>query len=421
MDGGKDLSKLPKGVEKLPKGVEINGQRLRISFYYLGRRCKEPLPAGSTITKQSIIYADNKRRTILSEIKEGRFDYAAHFPESVLAPVFSGTGGPNTNRTVAEGVKIWLTVMEAKKAASTVKGYRSHSKHVTAWGGARRIADIPKSDIELFQAKLLKQGLNPKTVNDIFTVVRGVWADAFSDGAIKSNPLERIENIERDGDDDHADPFTREEIDAIAAVKTTRTQDVNMILFDCWAGLSVSELVALAWEDVDLEAGIAWVRRARVGTLYKVPKEKSRLRAVELIDPALEFLRAHEGHTAHLPGISIDVTQRDNVTVKRETIRFVFRNGSSGEPWYPYSVGRWFTGHLKRAGVRHRGPNQCRHTFASQAISSYVPLEWVARQLGHTDTTMVKKHYGRWIPTDTKSMAALVSEMMGFRKRPEPS
>jgi len=28
---------------------------------------------------------------------------------------------------------------------------------------------------------------------------------------------------------------------------------------------------------------------------------------------------------------------------------------------------------------------------------------------------MVKKHYGRWIPTDTKSMAALVSQMMGFR------
>ena len=39
----------------------------------------------------------------------------------------------------------------------------------------------------------------------------------------------------------------------------------------------------------------------------------------------------------------------------------------------------------------------------------------VARLLGHSDTSMVKKHYGRWIPTDTKSMAALVSQMMGFR------
>ena len=41
-------------------------------------------------------------------------------------------------------------------------------------------------------------------------------------------------------------------------------------------------------------------------------------------------------------------------------------------------------------------------------------VEWVARQLGHTDTTRVKKHYGRWIPSDTRSMAGIVSQMMGF-------
>lgn len=78
-------------------------------------------------------------------------------------------------------------------------------------------------------------------------------------------------------------------------------------------------------------------------------------------------------------------------------------------------MSNWFTAHLKKAEVRHRGANQCRHTFASQMLSSYVPVEWVARQLGHADTTMVRKHYGRWIPKDTKSMAGIVSKMLGFR------
>jgi hypothetical protein len=41
--------------------------------------------------------------------------------------------------------------------------------------------------------------------------------------------------------------------------------------------------------------------------------------------------------------------------------------------------------------------------------------DWVNRQLGHADTTMVRKHYGRWIPKDTKSMAGIVSKMLGFR------
>ena len=136
---------------------------------------------------------------------------------------------------------------------------------------------------------------------------------------------------------------------------------------------------------------------------------------MELIDPALAHLKSIFCETGNLPAITVDVVQRDNVTVKQENVRFVFRNGVSGAPWHASSLGRWFTGHLKRAGVRHRGPNQCRHTFASQALSSYVPIEWVARQLGHTDTTMVKKHYGRWIPSDTRSMAGVVSKMMGFR------
>jgi integrase len=55
------------------------------------------------------------------------------------------------------------------------------------------------------------------------------------------------------------------------------------------------------------------------------------------------------------------------------------------------------------------------HWFANQALSSYVPLEWVARQLGHADTAMVKKHYGCRLPDDTKSMAAIISQMMGFK------
>lgn len=79
-----------------------------------------PSPPGiSKINKASIAYADNKRRTILAKIKEGRFDYAAHFPESPRALIFSGFGGPSTKRTVKEGIDRWLEVMKARKTAST--------------------------------------------------------------------------------------------------------------------------------------------------------------------------------------------------------------------------------------------------------------------------------------------------------------
>lgn len=81
----------------------------------------------------------------------------------------------------------------------------SKSKHVETKFGRRRILDISKSDIGLFQAHLLKQGLSPKTVNDIFTVVRGVWGDAFGDGILKSNQLDRVNNVGSDVDLEHAE------------------------------------------------------------------------------------------------------------------------------------------------------------------------------------------------------------------------
>lgn len=132
------------------------------------------LPGITTITKASIAYADNKRRSILAEIKEDRFDYATHFPDSAKGAVLSGTSGAIAKRTVAEGMAVWLDAMKAKKAGSTSTNYGYKAKHVTDWAGPRRIVDVSKSDIELFQARLPRAGLGPKSVNDVFTIVRGV-------------------------------------------------------------------------------------------------------------------------------------------------------------------------------------------------------------------------------------------------------
>lgn len=402
--------KLPKGVTKLPTGVEIHGAKIRIRFTFRGERCRELIEA--PLTKASIMYAENKLKSIKVEIAENRFDYAAHFPNSPNAGKFTGCGVIDVNRTVEQGVTRWLEVQEAKQAKSTFQNYKYKANHVTAKWGKARIADLSRSHIELFQSELLKKGLSPKTVNDVFTIIRGVWSYAHDDGVIKSNPCDKVSNVERHDDDDFADPFTRDELERIAKLDTRRQEDVNMIMFACWCGLSVSELIALAWEDIDTVKWTVRVQRARVNTEYKVPKEKVRVRDVELVGDAIHWLKRQMQHTYMSEPTELLVRQRDNVSVKTQSVRLVFNNGASEGPWHARSLNRWFTSHLRRAKVRHRGPNQCRHTFASQCITNYVPLEWVARQLGHSDTTMIKKHYGRWIPKDAPSMAGMVTQML---------
>ena len=146
--------------------------------------------------------------------------------------------------------------------------------------------------------------------------------------------------------------------------------DARMIVFNCWTGLLLSELIALAVEDVDLNAATVHVRRALVVGQFKVPKERSRVRVVELIDPALELMREILAAASDALYTNISVTQRDNITTKPARGRFLFRSSASGMLWNGKMLSKWFTVHLKKAEVRHRGANQRRHTFASQMLSS---------------------------------------------------
>lgn len=404
---------LPKGVEKLPSGVEIHGKGIRIWFMFRGKRVYEPLPQITKINKNGLAYAKNKRDAITTEIREGRFDYLAHFPDSARA--LELTKNPKEERTVAEGVAIWLKVSSGKNARITHVNYVSKSKHVLERWPVEKIKDITGSDIELFKNDLLKSGLSVKTVNDVFTVVRGVWETAFFDEVIKSNPLKRIKNAVTPDDSDFADPFNRNEIQRLQSIDVA-PQDLNPFLFAIWTGLSVSEWCGLAWEDVDTKEWTVQVRRAFVDRHMKVPKEKIRNRKIELIEPAIQILRKQAQYTKMLGLVEYDVAQRDNVTSKKESITLVFVNSRAGvnAPWCAKTANTFFRGLLKRAGLRHRGPNQCRHTFASQCLSAYVPMEMLAYILGHNGTTMIRKHYGRFIPSDMPSMAGWISKQLGF-------
>lgn len=52
---------------------------------------------------------------------------------------------------------------------------------------------------------------------------------------------------------------------------------------------------------------------------------------------------------------------------------------------------------VKLAGVRYRNPYQTRHTFASNLLMLGANPLYVASQMGHADTTIVMRTYGKWV------------------------
>jgi integrase len=88
-----------------------------------------------------------------------------------------------------------------------------------------------------------------------------------------------------------------------------------------------------------------------------------------------------------------------SITVGRANGEMMFRR-ASGRAWASSNQAQPMKDACKRAGiVPWVGIHQLRHTWASHSVMNGVPLLVVARNLGHTDTRMVEKHYGHLAPS----------------------
>ncbi|MDH1629314.1 Arm DNA-binding domain-containing protein [Pseudomonas mosselii] len=383
-------------------GVEVRGNHIRVYFRYQGELCRETIPGSAS--PANLANAERLVGIINYEIEAGTFDYARHFPNSPRI---------KTN-SLGHYIDLWLEIKRNQMAASGFAMYRSRTeKHIRPRWGAMQADRIDHLDIQHWVQSVLMPELHNKTVREIVSHLRQIFRLYRTRNRSAFDPTDGITISLPDADD--PDPFTREEIDAILTQTTERQQEINLSQYMIWSGPRVSEAIALAWEDVDLAAGTVEIRRARVAGQYKVTKTRRSTRKVKLLAPALRALQAQERFTRQLPAELIQVVERDNRTIREQRVRFVFHNTATGEPYRSSDVLRhgWWIGHLEKAGVRQRGPNTCRHTFASQMLSSGLATpEWIADQMGHTSTAMIFRHYAKWISQDGPDVVGLLNQAL---------
>ncbi|OWJ92705.1 site-specific integrase [Pseudomonas sp. A46] len=386
----------------MPEGVEVRGNNVRIYFRYQGELCREAIPGPAT--PENIANAERIVGVINYEIEAGTFSYARHFPNSPKI---------QTN-TFGHYIDLWLGIKRNQMSASGIRSHESRIEHhIRPRWGPVHADQIDHLDLQEWLQGTLMPKLHNKTVREILSIVRQIFRLYRTRNRSAHDPTDGIVVTLPDSDD--PDPFTREEIDLILGTETHRPQELNLIQFMIWSGPRVSEAISLAWEDVDLKAGTVLFRRARVRSRYKVTKTRRSTREVKLLAPALRALEAQATLTRDLAPVQIEVTDRDNRTVRRQSVRFVFHNGGTGQPYSTSDNLRngWWKTHLNKAKVRYRGPNQCRHTFASQILSSGVASpEWIADQLGHTSTAMVFRHYAKFISQDGPDIVGMLNRAL---------
>jgi integrase len=372
---------------KVATGIAVrqwqHSTTIRISFWYKGVECRETLSLPAN--KSNLHYAERLRGEILNAIERGIFDYAQYFPDSKRARIF---GHVNANPLIGDLLTQFLEQAQRALQPSTVTGYRRVSQaHLFPTFGRIPIKELTPALIRPWISEL---NLTTKAIRNILTPLRAVLNQAVNDDLILKSPLDRVvlhKLLDKNTcqSDYVPDPFNRQEIQAL--IEVAEGQIKNLIQFAFFTGLRPSELIALEWNDIDWVNGLAHICRAVVEKQEKTTKTHAGQRDVLLLPPALEALQAQKPYT-------FLYSQR------------VFHNPLHHKPWICDAHIRkphWMR-LFRLSGVRYRNPYQTRHTYASMLLSAGENMLWAAKQMGHRDTEMIIKTYGKWIPnTDSKS------------------
>lgn len=346
-------------------GIEARGKAIRITFSYLGQRCRETIRIPPT--QRNLKYAELKRAEILYQIQIGAFTYGDHFPNSANARL----GRRRSDLTVKQGTESWMKGRVLKR--STRRGYEvSIRNYILPQLGNRALRSILPSELDQWRAKLASTQ-KPKTVNNALIILRGAFELAHADGVLKNNPAARMRNVVVSRKSE-ADPFDPAELKAIF----TRLSGQELNVFEFWVltGLRSGEIRALDWKSID------WVnKQAHVHASTTLSEETDTKthseRFVKLGTRAVAVLERQKAHSLLAGGK-------------------VFLDGA--EPWTAdHLLHRRWTRACKLGGVRHRPPKQLRHTYASSALSAGENPYFVMEQLGHSSFQMMERHYGKWM------------------------
>ncbi|KJY84803.1 integrase [Vibrio galatheae] len=401
-------------TKKLPTGVEIHSGLVRIWFMYRGQRCREPL--GIPPTSKNLKLAGERRSSIVHAIRTGNFDYMQWFPQSKQAHKF--TKSHNKETTLNALCEKWLTVKQVEVTPATLKNYIQRLGQMRLFiSGDKLISTLTQSDLLELRQYFLST-TSSSTANSYMRTIKGMLGYAATNGLIEERVLAGVKELKTDKS--KPTPLSKEEFARLINA-SRHEQDQNLWTTAVFTGLRHGELIALAWEDIDLVNGTITVKRNRTleGEL-KLPKTKSGERVVTMLQPAIDALIRQKALTFMMPAITIDVAQREYGKLSRSKIRPVFsprvtatKKLGIGDFFSHVTLHEKWHSTSRRAGIEQRKPYQTRHTYACWMLSAGANPTFIASQMGHSSAKEVYNTYGDWVDEHTQDQVAMLNKKYG--------
>ncbi|MCP2266406.1 tyrosine recombinase XerC [Promicromonospora thailandica] len=292
--------------------------------------------------------------------------------------------GPNAEKyTVANAISDWLEYGHGDVDVDTFKRHDYLSQHVVKALGARKLRDLRTREVEAF-LKTLAPTHATRTIRDIKWCLNIAVRRAMARDLIDRNVVDLAE-VPRGLPGRPSKSLTKEQ--AIGVVTLTKAHWIYpYIVVSLLTGVRTEETRALLWEDVDLDstpATITVLRSVRKTGDTKTQKSRRGLAIGELVVDVLrrhrdaqERLRADAGAAWTETGLVF--TTKAGTGLDAANVRRALRSALRLVPGIV--PGDW-------------APRELRHSFTSIMSEEKVPLEEIARVLGHSGTAVTEKVY----------------------------
>jgi integrase len=351
--------------------------------------------------------ATGRRKTRYASFKGTKRDAEAELVR-LLSAEQNGKAVDPTRETVGEFLerweRDWVIANVSPKTAERYGGIIR--KQITPNIGKARIQKLRPVDLAELYAKLLREGrsvdrgLSARTVGHVHRVLHRALGHAVRWGVIPSNVAALVSPP-------RVAP-TEIEILRPNAIKTVCGKLQGRSLFPIVAtalgtGMRRGELLALRWQDVDLDRGTVRVERSleetRAGGLrFKGPKTRFGRRTISLPAFLVPVLRTHW---------TVQQQQRLARGFGKAPPESLVFTTPEGEPRSPGGVTKDWAAFAKDLSLT-ASFHSLRHTHASQLIASGIDVLTISRRLGHGSAAITLGVYGHLFPnTDDRAAQAL--------------
>ncbi|MEJ7843700.1 MAG: site-specific integrase [Rubrobacter sp.] len=329
-----------------------------------------------------------KRRTVYGKTRKEAADKLA----KVLSDRVEGIDYDDENMTVREYLDRWLkgSVRGSVRQSTYDRDANLVQNHLQPALGGIKLRKLSAAHVQGFYRDRLDAGLSASTVHKMHAILHKALSQALRWHMVPRNVAEAV-RPPRPAPKEMRPLSPEETRGLLRAARGERLEPLYVLAVT--TGMRQGELLALRWQDVDLENATVSVRRTLTRDGGRVvigePKTKKSRRSISLTPRAVEALGAH---------LERQLGEIQILGDRYEDRGLLFATDTGG-PINPSNLRkRSLAPLLKKARLPHIRFHDLRHTCATLLLVQGTHPKYVQELLGHATVAITLDTYSHVLP-----------------------